>query len=105
MQKDFDLTDEGPLQDYLETRFDRKSDGSVTLNQPRIVYRAISIIGLYHPDSHVKMYDTPEVEFFHSDPSSKPKMPEIELLFCCWILVIHPGNGFPGHHLCRATMH
>jgi len=33
LQKDYDLTDEGPVQDYLGTRFDRKPDGrSSSLN-------------------------------------------------------------------------
>ena len=31
LQKDYDLTDEGTLQDYLNTHFDRNKDSSVTL--------------------------------------------------------------------------
>ena len=34
LQSDYDLTDDGELQDYLGTRFDRSMDGHITLNQP-----------------------------------------------------------------------
>ena len=43
LQKDYDLTDEGPLQDYLCTRFDCNKDGSITLTQPRMIDRVLSI--------------------------------------------------------------
>ena len=73
LQKDFDLTDEGPLRDYLETRFDRKPDGSGILTQPLMIDRAIDIVGLHHPESRVKMHDTPAVDVLHSNPSLKKK--------------------------------
>ena len=73
LQKDFDLTDEGPLQDYLGTRFDRRPNGSVILMQPRMIDHAIDIVGLNHPDSHIKIHDTPAVDVLHCDPSSPKK--------------------------------
>ena len=38
-----------------------------------MINRAIDIVGLNHPDSHVKIHDTPTVDVLHSDPSSKKK--------------------------------
>jgi hypothetical protein len=37
LQRDYDLTDDGELQDYLGTRFVRKSDGSIELSQPKMI--------------------------------------------------------------------
>ena len=37
-----------------------------------MIDHAISIVGLYNPDSHVKIHDIPAVNVLHSDPSSKP---------------------------------
>ena len=74
LKKDYALTDEGKLQDYLGTRFDRNSDGSVTLTQPRMIDRALSIVGLNHQETHVKMHDTPAVDVLTSSPSSKPRL-------------------------------
>ena len=54
LQSDYDLTDDGGLQDYLVTRFDRSSDGSVTLAQPRIINPVLEIVGL-HKDENVKV--------------------------------------------------
>ena len=46
LQRDYDLTDDGDLKDYLGTRFDRHKDGSVTLTQPRMMERVFDIVGL-----------------------------------------------------------
>ena len=59
LQRDFDMTDEGDLNDYLGTRFDRKSDGSVELTQPRMIERVLDIVSLNQSDNHVKTHDTP----------------------------------------------
>ena len=61
LKKDYDLTDEGTLYDYLGTWFDRHSDGSVTLTQPRVIERVLQIVGLAVTNSHVKSHDTPAV--------------------------------------------
>ena len=74
ISKDFNLTDKGSLQDYLETCFECKPDGLVILTQPQMIDRAIDIVGLNHPDSRVKIHDTPAVDVLHSDPSSPQKL-------------------------------
>ena len=50
LKKDFELTDEGPLCDYLGTRFNRRPDGSVELTQPRMIQRALDIVSLNQTD-------------------------------------------------------
>ena len=54
LQKDYDITDDGPLNDYLGTRFERKQHGSVELTQPRMIKRVLDIVSLNQPDVHVK---------------------------------------------------
>ena len=44
LKKDYDLTDNGELQNYIGTRFDRCSDGSVTLAQHRMIKKIMAII-------------------------------------------------------------
>ena len=46
LKKDYDLTDEGDLNDYLGTRFDRKKDGTVELTMPRMIERILDIVSL-----------------------------------------------------------
>ena len=58
LQKDFALTDDGPFQDYIGTRFERHADGSVTLSQPRMIERLLTIVGLDSKDTHIKLHDT-----------------------------------------------
>ena len=41
LKKYYDLTDEGPLQDYLGTRFRRNDDIPVTLTQLILIVRAL----------------------------------------------------------------
>ena len=36
-----------------------------------MVDRALSIVGLDKPDSHINMHDTPAVNILHSDPDSE----------------------------------
>ena len=45
LKQDYDLTDDGELQDYIGTRFERKTDGSVVLTQPRMIERLTAIVG------------------------------------------------------------
>ena len=72
LQKDFDLTDDGPLQDYLGTRFQRNTDGSVLLTQPRMIERALQLVGL-HKDSASKTHDTPANKILSSFLSTPRK--------------------------------
>ena len=74
LQKDYNLTDEGTLFDYLGTRFDRHSDGSVTLTQPRMIERVLQIVGLAATDSHVKSHDTPAIQTLTPTASSRPRL-------------------------------
>jgi Reverse transcriptase (RNA-dependent DNA polymerase) len=70
LQEDYDLTDEGELQDYLGIRFDRRLDGSLKLTQPRMIERVLEIVGLKKDDQHVKLHDTPasEHKLLDNDP-------------------------------------
>ena len=45
LKSSFGLTDEGPLKDYLGTRFDRNADGSIKLTQPRMIQHALKVVG------------------------------------------------------------
>ena len=59
LKKDYDLTDDGDLQDYIDTCFGLRSDWSVTLTQPRMIERLMTIVGLDSKDTHIKLHDTP----------------------------------------------
>ena len=60
LQQQYDLTDDGELQDYLGTRFTKQSDGSILLEQPRMISRILEMVGLSADGSeHVKTHDTP----------------------------------------------
>ena len=74
LKKDYDLTDEGELQDYIGTRFERSSDGSVTLTQPRMIERLMAIVGLDSKDTHVKLHDTPANTILQDNPKAKPRL-------------------------------
>ena len=73
LQQDFDLTDDGPLQDYIGTRFERHADGSVSLTQPRMIDRVLKIVGLDSTDTHVKVHDTPATSILYRGNSKKRK--------------------------------
>lgn len=73
LQQDYDLTDDGELHDYIGTRFDRHSDGSVMLTQPLMIKRLLSIIGLDSSDTHIKLRDTPSTSILYDDPDAKPR--------------------------------
>ena len=59
LQADFALTDDGPLHDYLGTRFLRSRDGSIELTQPRMIQRVLEYVGIDPSSDNVKMHDTP----------------------------------------------
>ena len=73
LQQDYDLTDDGELQDYIGTRFDRHPDGSVTLTQPRMIERLLSIVGLDSSDVHIKLHDTHSISILHDHTDAKPR--------------------------------
>ena len=55
LKSSFDLTDEGPLKYYLGNRFYCNADGYIELTQPRMIQRALKVVGLDVNDQHVKM--------------------------------------------------
>ena len=73
LKKDYDLTDEGNLNDYLGTRFDRKKDGTVELTMPRMIERILDIVSLGGRDCHVKMHDTPAVNVLQTTEQDEPR--------------------------------
>ena len=73
LQKDYDLTDDGILQNYLGARFDCHANGSVTLTQPRMIDRLITIVGLDSNASNVKLHNCPVISVLHDHPTTKPR--------------------------------
>lgn len=75
LQQSFDLTDDGPLKDYLGTRFKRRDDGSLLMTQPKMIQRALSIVGLDKRDNAVKMHDTPasDAKLLDKNPNGQPR--------------------------------
>lgn len=61
LQRDYVLTDDGELKDYLGTRFVKRPDGSVELSQPRMIHRILEIVGLDASSS--KRHDTPASDY------------------------------------------
>jgi hypothetical protein len=74
LQKDYDLTDDGELKDYLGTRFTRHADGYVVLEQPRMIERILEMVGL-NSDERTKMHDTPACSnnLLDKDPNGAPR--------------------------------
>ena len=73
IKEDYDLTDDGELQDYLGIRFDRRPDGSLKLTQPRMIERVLEIVGLDKDSERVKLHDTPasEHKLLDNDPNGQ----------------------------------
>ena len=73
LQEEFDLTDDGILKDYLGTRFERHSDGSIELTQPKMIDRVLEIVGLHVETDRIKKHDTPasDSKVLDKDPYSK----------------------------------
>ena len=59
LMKDFALTDDGELKDYLEIHFTKHLDGSIELNQPRMINRVLKLLNLHHDDQFVKKHNIP----------------------------------------------
>ena len=72
LQQDYDLTDEGKLEDYLGTRFQRNPNGTVTLSMPWIIERALDFVG-FNTDNHIKTHDTLAVQILTSAPNAPPR--------------------------------
>ena len=76
LQQDFNLTDDGELKDYLGTRFHRTTDGSIHLSQPKMIERALRVVGLDPEDTRTKMHDTPanSSKLLDQDPNAKARL-------------------------------
>ena len=72
----FNLTDKGPFKYYLGTRFDRNADGSIELTQPRMIQRALKVVGLEVNDQHIKMHNYPESseKLLNNNPNGKTRL-------------------------------
>jgi hypothetical protein len=75
LQKDYDLTDDSELEDYLETRFTHKPNGSIELSQPRMIERVLHIVGLDPNSTRTKLHDTPasNLKILDNDPNALPR--------------------------------
>ena len=73
LQKDYSLTDDGDLHDYLGTRFCKQKDGSVILSQPRMLQRLFKLVNLDPNDPRVTKHDTPAVNILDNDPKATPR--------------------------------
>ena len=73
LQESYSLTDDGPLKDYLGTRFVRNDDGSIEMTQPKMIERVLDIVGLN--GEQIKMHDTPasESKILDRDPDGAPR--------------------------------
>ena len=74
LQKDYVLTDERELKDYLGTRFTKHSDRSIELSQPRMIERVLEIVGLNDVSDRTNMHATPDVStaLLDYDPDGAP---------------------------------
>ena len=77
LQDQYNLTDDGELKDYLGTRFTRESNGSILLEQPRMIQRILQMVGLDPSDdgpTHVNTHDSPasSTEILDKDPEGQP---------------------------------
>jgi hypothetical protein len=74
LQKDYDLTDDGELKNYLGTRFEKKPDGSIELTQLKMIERVLRLVGLDPESTRTKMHDTSasDHKLLDQDPNGKP---------------------------------
>ena len=73
LQKDYDLTDDGPLKDYLGTRLKRHNDGKVILTQPAMIEMILKLVRLDTDNSRTKLHNTPADKVLDQDPQGKPR--------------------------------
>ena len=76
LKSPFDLTDKVPLKYYLGTPFDCNYDASIELTHPRMIQRALKVVGLDVNDQHVKMHNSPasSEKLLDNDPNGKPRL-------------------------------
>ena len=74
LQEEFSLTAEGPLQDYLGIRFDRKPDGTIELTQPQLIQHILSLVGLDPDCADIKVHDTPASTILQRDENGPARL-------------------------------
>lgn len=76
LQTSYALTDDGPLKDYLGTRFEKNADGSLEMTQPKMIERVLEIVGLNR--DNIKFHDTPasDSKLLDKDPDAMPRTQE-----------------------------
>lgn len=75
LKREYTLTDEGELQDYLGTRFRHLPDKSIELTQPRMIERVLKIVGLDPKDENIKTHDSPAAsdKLLDNNPNAAPR--------------------------------
>ena len=59
LQKSFDMTDKGKLQDYLGTCFIQHPNGIIELQQQKAIDHCLNFIGMGSSADTVKLHNTP----------------------------------------------
>ena len=69
LKQSFDLTDEGDLQDYLETQLTQHPDGRIELQQKKMIDNCLQMLGMGPTSKNVKTHDTPaeSSKILHAD--------------------------------------
>ena len=69
LKQSFDLTDEGDLQDYLETQLTQHPDGRIELQQKKTIDNCLEMLGMGPTSKNVKTHDTPagSSKILHAD--------------------------------------
>lgn len=70
LAKDFTLTDEGEIRDYLGIHVEHLEDGRKRLTQPRMIQRCVEMVGL---ESNSKTHLTPADRVLHRAPHDPPR--------------------------------
>jgi Reverse transcriptase (RNA-dependent DNA polymerase) len=61
LQKDFEMTDEGTLSEYLGIRIDKHHNGGMLLTQPTLIKRIIEAVGIDPTDTKQRIFEIPSV--------------------------------------------
>ena len=113
LANEWDVVDEGPMGDMLGIEVERKSDGSILLNQPAYIAK---LVNRFMPDGvppYVQRNSTPYSKDFltHINGAlaiSEPEYPDLikpfqervgSLMYSC--SAVRPDIAYPVHQLCR----
>ena len=73
LQRDYTLTNDDELQDYLGTLFIRNPNGSVTLTQPCMLARLFKLLNIDPANPNTKRHDIPATEVLDHNPTNTPR--------------------------------